>query len=961
MPLPKFNLSRLRLRSKLLLLAALPLLGLLGTSGLLVNNAQQARAQAIVEQEEIDRIGLSANLVNRLVLERDRYLRSTTIQFFLDEAQAETDRAFDAYEAVLSGDIARLTEVEAMRSELIAIRGKFGAAEEMLEMQEQAEVLGRGEAFELFQRTDALVEQAIAQTTPVPGALESNQANVNARSVLLLADYSAFLRSELLSYVEIGEAPNQLAADNARARAFKLTGQVEEAENQILRAGSSEFQAEFRDLIEGGTYGLITRLRDRIAADIRDASLAPNANFLPSYDPVFNSIQDLQTGLVESVSLDADENAAAATVTLLATAASTLVFVGIMALLVVSLFRSIRSPLLSLTDQSRQIAKHQLPNTVAQIRELGGEAQIEMPDPIIAESDDEIGELVDAFNQLHTTAIELAAEQAESRRTVSEMFVNLGRRNQKILMRLLSSLEKLERNERDPEVLRELFKVDHLATRMRRNAESLLVLAGAKTSRSFSQSIPVGDVVRSALSEVEDYERVTIDDESFAMLSGKAVADIGHLLAELIENALMFSPPSSPVDVTARRTADGLVLTVSDRGIGLSTEELEANNERIKLAAGRTETPSRFLGLYVVGRLASRHGVRVELVNGVPNGLVARIQMPPAIYDVMEGAPELVEETPAPTPTPTPAPIAIATPEISITPEPNVPAMPSYSAPAQDVSPLTSTTIPADVSSISADAFLADADDLAAKESPLPPAPSHRRTADLPQREATPAAEHYSPPAPVAHPAQAPQPVQQAQPPQPYAQPMQPRPAAQPPAPQQPAPTGQPFQLPQRQRSSTASVGQQSPAAADPANHRMPNSDRNLAGFQRSVAASPPPTQAPAHAQPPAPVQAEQQRRSTDPVPPQAAAPAQAPAQVQTPAPGGFSVQRRVPGASSLTKVAPEAAPAAAPAPESSADSGARFGSKLAGFQQGVKRADTAQHTASPAANTTPDSNGEQS
>ncbi len=636
MPKPAVKLSRLSLRSKLLLLAALPLLPLAAASYLFVVDSMEERSTALAEQQEIRRIETASGLGSALMVERDAFQQSNTLGVRLRLTRQRTDVAIEEYRLAVANDPGRESTVDEIETEINWIRRSLGDAEATVQMQQQALSSRDSEAAAVFQRLDQLVALSIAEIQAAPGTIQTADGITNARSVLLLAQFSAGLRSELFEYVAIGEAESDAARYGALSRATAYSDEVQVTTEEILTHDSADFIYRFQtDVLNSRGYGLVKDLRDGASQAVVNPDEAPSASYLPTFTPLFGAVQSLQADLIADSSEEATVTANRALIALGGTVLAALLFAGLTLMLVVALYRSVRKPLLSLAEQSRQIAKHQLPRTVAQIRELGGEAVVEVPDPIDVESDDEIGELVDAFNQLHTTAIELAAEQAASRRTVSEMFVNLGHRNQKMLTLLLASLDKLEHEERDPERLQELLKVAHLATRMRRNAESLLVLAGAETSRSFDTAIPVADVVRSALSEVEGSDRVSVDDRANALIHGAAVADIGHLLAELIENALVFSPPSSSVEVLIRRGPEGLMISVGDRGIGLSDEELKSNNQQILDAARLTETPSRFLGLYVVGRLAHRHGLGVELLNGVPSGLIARIKFSESVYQVI--------------------------------------------------------------------------------------------------------------------------------------------------------------------------------------------------------------------------------------------------------------------------------------------------------------------------------------
>jgi hypothetical protein len=207
--------------------------------------------------------------------------------------------------------------------------------------------------------------------------------------------------------------------------------------------------------------------------------------------------------------------------------------------------------------------------------------------------------------------------------------VNLGRRNQNLLGRQLDFITELETNESDPDTLASLFQLDHLATRMRRNAESLLVLAGIEPSRRWSAPVRVSDVIRAALGEVENYERVQIEPIEPAPIVGSAAADVAHLLAELIENALSFSPPDVSVVIRGRwREPDGYRLTIIDQGIGMSAEAVAVANVRLAGSESFTVAPSKYLGHYVAGNLAARHGIQVQLVSQSGRGTVAGVDLP---------------------------------------------------------------------------------------------------------------------------------------------------------------------------------------------------------------------------------------------------------------------------------------------------------------------------------------------
>jgi signal transduction histidine kinase len=296
--------------------------------------------------------------------------------------------------------------------------------------------------------------------------------------------------------------------------------------------------------------------------------------------------------------------------------------------------RAIVRPVRKLTDAAREMSQTQLPQLVELLRE-GGDLSTVEPTRIEVTSEDEIGELAQAFNDVESVTLDVAQQQSRLlRKGMGDLFVNLARRNQSLLQRQLELLDELERNEHDPAALDALFKLDHMATRMRRNAESLLVLSGAEQPRQWQQPITLLDVVRSASAEIADFPRVDLVgiDDALAV-SGRAVADLSHLLAELLENATSFSPPDTAVVVSGATTASGFVLAISDQGIGMPPEKLAEANALLAKPPVVGLALSRALGLHVVGSLAARHGITVELRPGAPVGLVALVTLPSTILE----------------------------------------------------------------------------------------------------------------------------------------------------------------------------------------------------------------------------------------------------------------------------------------------------------------------------------------
>ena len=253
-------------------------------------------------------------------------------------------------------------------------------------------------------------------------------------------------------------------------------------------------------------------------------------------------------------------------------------------------------------------------------------------EPVDIDTGDELKDTADSFNKLVHTTVGLIGNQSRIRKNTAEMFVNLGRRNQNLVARQLKFIDQLERSETDPDLLASLFRLDYLATRMRRNAESLLVIAGLDSPRKWKRAVPAIDVARSAASESEQFERVEFGHFDQVVVGGGAVANVVHLLAELIDNAVRYSPPDTAVTITGHLRDDRFVIGIADLGMGMSEVDLAAANAR--LAAGDSgEVPTAHLGLFVVSRLAARQDIHVRLENPGGDGLTAWITLPADIVE----------------------------------------------------------------------------------------------------------------------------------------------------------------------------------------------------------------------------------------------------------------------------------------------------------------------------------------
>ncbi|MEW2157556.1 nitrate- and nitrite sensing domain-containing protein [Streptomyces sp. NPDC007189] len=279
------------------------------------------------------------------------------------------------------------------------------------------------------------------------------------------------------------------------------------------------------------------------------------------------------------------------------------------------------------------IAEQRLPMLVDQLSRTDPGRVDTRVAPIPINTKDEIGEVARAFDQVHREAVRLASEQALLRGNINAIFTNLSRRNQSLIEGQLTLITELENNEADPDQLENLFRLDHLATRMRRNGENLLVLAGEEPGRRWDQPVPLVDVLRAASSEVEQYERIELSGVPEAEIHGRAVTDLVHLLAELLENATTFSSPQTKVRVTATRLPDGrIMIEIHDKGIGLTAEDFADINHKLANPPTVDAAISQRMGLFVVGRLSDRHGIRVQLrPSGEQAGTTSLVMLPDAI------------------------------------------------------------------------------------------------------------------------------------------------------------------------------------------------------------------------------------------------------------------------------------------------------------------------------------------
>ncbi|MFI9639609.1 nitrate- and nitrite sensing domain-containing protein [Micromonospora sp. NPDC051925] len=448
-------------------------------------------------------------------------------------------------------------------------------------------------------------------------------------------------------------AKSAVAEEEAVAYTALVNGRLDEeqfssfvatltSQQEALLAFSLAADPAQRALVDSAVSGDAVGLADRVAADITrsvgqrspvsagDASASIGAvNDLMRWTEI--QLQDTLLARSEQARSDVIQQAVIESALVLLT-----LIVAIT--LAVVLARSLNHSLRRLREGALSVANHDLPDAVKRLQNMGsvGDGGVEeivrqVRDPIRLTNRDEVGQVALAFNVVHREAVRVAAEQAALRTSVSAMFLNLARRSQTLVDRMIGELDAIERGEEDPKRLAQLFELDHLATRMRRNDENLLVLAGADSAVPRRDDALLVDVLRAAQSEVELYNRIefgTVDTD--ISVAAHAVNDVVRLVAELLDNATRFSPPTTTVVADGRRIRDYVLIQIEDRGLGLTDEQLDSLNRRLAAPPTVDVAAFRLMGLAVVSRLASRYSIRVELRRNVEGGTVAQVTLPNA-------------------------------------------------------------------------------------------------------------------------------------------------------------------------------------------------------------------------------------------------------------------------------------------------------------------------------------------
>ncbi|KRF29210.1 hypothetical protein ASG91_06400 [Phycicoccus sp. Soil802] len=503
------------------------------------------------------------------------------------------------------GVIAAITKYESAAADLrIALKAE-GVPESVKASGQSALALGQAVRTAKTQSpfSDIVIDKSGNIATLMSSAVSDlglSDDSASAKIVVALQDSIAAQRAMT------GEQLNLSNTDDASAnlRAIGQVGAETAALTRLLSTAPANQVSQARQLLnENGRRNYTLQQQPPDKAQIAGLGIvieSSNAGYATLMD---GQLQALEANLRDRAAQHRAEAILNAAIVVLALAAA----LG----LVVALIRSLLIPIRAVRQGALDVANIRLPEAVAAMRD--GE---ELPEfvPIPVHTTEEMGQLARAVDDLHTQARTLAGDQARLRVQVGHMFETLSRRSTSLIDQQLSLIERLESDEEDPKRLQSLFRLDHLAARMRRNSDSLLVLAGTSTRRGMSGSVSVSDAVRAAVSEVENYERIDIGDTSNDHVLGAVGSDLIHLVAEIVDNALSYSPPTSRVAIRGARTPEGgLLIEVADRGLGMPPKDLATLNDQLAHGGDITADTARRMGLFVVGSLAKRHGIAVRL------------------------------------------------------------------------------------------------------------------------------------------------------------------------------------------------------------------------------------------------------------------------------------------------------------------------------------------------------------
>ncbi|MQA11308.1 MAG: ATPase [Pseudonocardiaceae bacterium] len=631
---PRPLLSRLRpksVRAKIVALLMVPVISLMVLWALATVSTVQS-AWTLRQLEELDNnlTGPVRDLVTSLQSERAAVTRHLSPssgsgqQPALEQRHARTVQAMRALRDGVgrtSADIASLAPAVNRRIETVS--------RDLAQLQDdQAAIVARQKD---WQSAYHGYSGAIDDVFAVEAALTKAEGGSSAQVVLPLAQIGEMLARQD-AVANAAQTTGQMTEEQHRAFADAVGGQQALSAN-VLPDLPSELRSAYQGLLRSEPYRSFTSLQNAVLGDEAGRAVATEASAGRWRAAAETVTQDL--GAIQAdASAAATAEAEVASATALRQGAVT-VILGLLAVLLALLIsvrigRGLMLELVGLKDSGLELAHRRLPQAMRRLR-AGEKIDVDADVPVVPPGDGEIGQVGDALNAVQRAALQAAAERAELLTGVSGVFVTLARRSQSLVHRQLSLLDAMERRNEDPAELEDLFRLDHLAARMRRHAEGLIIMSGAAPGRVWSEPVPLMTVIRAAVAEVEDFQRVEIRRVADVSVQGSAVADLTHMIAELVENAASFSPPNTTVLVHGEPVGAGFVVEIEDRGLGMRPESMAEANRRIAEAHQLDLFDREQLGFFVVSRLAKRQNITVTLRRSAFGGTTAVLLLPTAM------------------------------------------------------------------------------------------------------------------------------------------------------------------------------------------------------------------------------------------------------------------------------------------------------------------------------------------
>ncbi len=638
-------LRRRSIRLRIIVLVLVPAVGLLGlyaevlslTVAKVLNLRQEASIRELVALPVAD-------LQKQLAAERGDALQylarpGSGDKKLLLRQETKTDKAITKFDTAMRRALAR-GPVQKERSAFLSWQAQL---KKVHDLRESVAVIAltKIQAADAYSRIlaggDSVLNQAIIPVLSGPLGIQAADLLTMAKASQALGEESDLVRADIIAdwfSAEDHMLINQLAVQHQQQAA------------QTLPDLSAALRSYFTTMLSQPAVRRLSALESSITAGPVPASFVTLRAWTSAETTYRNGFRASLLKANNALAQQASSQANDLVVNLLIIAGIGLIAILAAIIVGIVLGRGLIRQLGDLRESAVKLSTDQLPIAINRLR-AGEDLTVGAEVPQLEPGSDEIGQVREAFNKAARTAIGAAVDEIKIRQGVNDVFRSLARRNQSLLTRQLQLLDSMERRVHDPEELADLFRVDHMTTRMRRHAEGLLIVAGGSSGRTWREPVPIVDVMRAAAAEVEDYTRVRVNSRTSAALAGHAVADVIHLLAELLENAATFSPANTPVRVDGERVGRGVVIEIEDRGLGMSEDQLAAINTTLADPPLFDLSGSDQLGLFIAGQLGKRHDVRITLRSSPYGGVTAVVLIPTELIidsELEDGIPAGIRE-----------------------------------------------------------------------------------------------------------------------------------------------------------------------------------------------------------------------------------------------------------------------------------------------------------------------------